>query len=401
MKKQRILALLCAAAVLAGLVLPRQPARAASAPTVYLLAANDKWCDLPGGLQPVQVNGVIYIPYMTFDKALAGVDLGISYSLNMDQDPRLVLSFSDLSLTFKVKMGICQDRDGNIMGFQAVMRNGAVYIPASAVCNYFGLSYSYLPTADRGTLIRVKNGSAYLNDSTFLNSTTLGMTYRYNNIIKDLEPAPTPTPSPTAPPTQAPVPTPSPTATARPSVSAPPSTSSPQPTESQAPEEPTDRSDVALYLSVDASQADGDILDLFQEEVLFLFSPDALADQAGLVRAAAAKGHGLGLLVEADSLEDALAQLEKGNDLLTHIARQRTRIVSAPEALREGLADQGWACWSPDVTGTGAGAVLRALEGREGSARVALSASPTTIAQVLRQVRQDGYDLHQGLETDL
>ena len=58
--KKRTMALLCALALLLAGALPALEARASGGgETVYLLAANDKFCDLPGGVQPVAVNGTI------------------------------------------------------------------------------------------------------------------------------------------------------------------------------------------------------------------------------------------------------------------------------------------------------------------------------------------------------
>ena len=55
-------------------------------------------CDLPGGLLPVAVNGVIYVPYSLFDKSATGVDLGVYYGLAPDRGP--ILSLYSLSGRF-------------------------------------------------------------------------------------------------------------------------------------------------------------------------------------------------------------------------------------------------------------------------------------------------------------
>ena len=86
--KKRLAALLCAVVLLCAAALPRAEAAAS---TVYLLATNDKMCDLPGGLLPVAVSGTIYVPYLVFDKATTGVDLGVYYGLTQERGTILTL----------------------------------------------------------------------------------------------------------------------------------------------------------------------------------------------------------------------------------------------------------------------------------------------------------------------
>lgn len=372
--KKRLAALLCAAVVLCAAVFPRA---AASTPTIYLLAANDKMCDLPGGLLPVSVNGVIYVPYSLFDKSSTGVDLGVYYGLAPERGPILSLYSFSGRLTFTVNMGQCVDGQDNPMNFRAVMRSGAVYVPAAAVCSFFGLQYSFLPTTDRGTLIRISNGSESLTDSVFLSSATLSMTYRYNNILKSTE-----TPTET---TSTPVSTPS------------------IPGSTAAPGEKDNKSGVWLYLAVDASQAEDNLLTALSSlsgRALLLFSPDSLSAQSELIRQAVAAGFSIGLKVDGTAGE-VQEQLERGNDLLTHIARIRTRIVSAPTSLSKSLESAGWTCWAANVTGSSASALLRNLDSKRTVARLPLPATPSVISRILAQVKADGYTIRQPLETEL
>lgn len=372
--KKRLAALLCAVVLLCAAALPRAEAAAS---TVYLLATNDKMCDLPGGLLPVAVSGTIYVPYLVFDKATTGVDLGVYYGLTQERGTILTLYSLSGYLTFTVNMGICVDNQDTQMDFRAVIRNGVVYVPAAAVCNFFGLTYSFLPTTDRGTLIRITSSSSTLSDSVFLSSASGGMNHRYNNIINGQEPMATPTvntPAPTVP---------------------------PQPSGTPAPGSTT-KEDVHVYLAVDASQAGEGLLSLFPSSThaLFLFTPDSLAPQSALIRQAVAAGHSVGLIVDG-SAEDALEQLERGNELLTHIARIRTRIVSAPERLTASLTGAGWSCWTPNVTGSTSADLLRGLESKKSVGRVTLPANTSVVSRVLSQLRADRYTLRQPLETNL
>ena len=375
--KKRLCALLAAVCLLLLISVPSQPAGASSSGTIYLLAANDKFCDLPGGVLPVAVNGTIYVPYTLFDKDATGVDLGVYYGLSQEQGTTLSLYALSGYLTFRVNMGICEDNQGNLMSFRAVIRNNIPYVPASAVCNFFGLQYSFLPTTDRGTLIRVSNSSASLSDSLFLSSAKLGMAYRYNNIIQSREPTASPAAS------SAPAATPTPAATPAPGAA--------------------DHSNLRVYLAIDASQTTGDLTTLLSggTKALFLFDPETLADQAELVRKAVAAGHSIGLTVSATSLTEAQEQLERGNALLSHIARVNTHIVSAPSALSSSLAAAGWKCWQSNLSATTSSALLSALNGRRSTARIQLSGSAGTVNRAITVLRQEGYILRQPLETGL
>lgn len=369
--KKKLLALLTVLSLLTGILVLSLPSLAAT-PTVYILAVNDKFADLP--ILPEAVSGTIYIPYTTFDKESTHEDLGVYYGIRQDRDQGSVLSLYSLNgtLTFAVNQSSCTDGDGNAMNFKAVMRNGAIYVPAEAVCAFFGLRYSHIPTSDRGTLIRICSAAANLNDTVFTSAGSSGMLTRYNNILQSMEPDPTPTPTPSTP---RPTPTPTPQG---------------------------NKADVQVYLAVDASGAAGDLVDLFPAGVraLFLFTPDSLADQSALVRKAVAAGHSIGLQVSGTA-EEALAQLEEGNRLLSHIARIRTRIVSAPNALTGTLTAGGWLCWQPTVNGTTAPALLANLAVCRWEGKLTLPNDRSIINRVVAQIRADGYSLRQPLETDL
>lgn len=369
--KKRIFALFCALALLLALALPASGSGAA--PTVYILAVNDKFCDLPGGAQPVSVNGTLYVPYTVFDKSATGVDLGVYYGVGLGPSTTITLySQSPVRLVFWVNLGTCQDGDGNAMNFRATVYNRVPYVPAAAVCAFFGLQYSVLPTSNRGTLVRISNSAVSMSDSQFLSTGAQAMSTRYNNILQNMDFPSPPDVTPSSPPTPS---------------------SNPGGA----------KGDVRVYLAVDASAAEADLTSCFPPgtQALFLFSPDSLPAQSAFVRKAVAAGHSVGLTVSSDSLEEALAQLERGNLLLSHIARVRTRLVSAPKELWEDLAAAGWACWQPNVNETTSYAILAGVDLKRAVARVDLPASAPIITRVLPRLREDGYDLRQPLETDL
>lgn len=373
-RKCRFTALLCALVLLCTLM----PIRV-SAASVYLMALNDKMCDLPGGLLPVPVNGALSVPYSVFDNTMTGVDLGVYYGLSQDGDPILTLYSRSGYLTFYVKDGRCIDNQGNEKNFSAATRYGTIYVPLADVCSFFGLHYAVMYTTDRGNLVRITNQNATVDDATFLKYAAQSMAYRYNNIIKSQEPTPTPVPRPTPAPTVRPVPVPH---------------------QTNAP----DRAVVRVYLAVDGDQASEAILDSLSPtgpRLLFLFTPEALPGQAALVRKAVAAGHSVGLTASGTTLDQVMAQLEQGNELLRHIIRFRTRIAAAPYWLAEGLTAAGWSCWIPNVSTSDLVGIQRELDQKQSLGRVTLPPSPTLINQLVRELREVHYTLRQPLETEL
>lgn len=370
--QKRLVALLCALALVAGVT--AVSLAASSTTTVYLLAVNDKMADLPGGVRPLNLNGVIYVPYTTFDRAATGADLGVYYGIDRAQDTTLTLYSVNSMLVFRVYQGICEDGQGNRMNFRHILRYGIIYVPMASVCAFFGLTYSVLPTKDRGTLVRITNGSSTMTDAVFLDLARQRMLERYNNIVQSMTPQPTATPTPTRP--AAPTPTPTPA--------------------------PGEKEKVPVYLAVDTVGSDsGDWLEFAgAAPLLILFDPGELAGQSGLVRKAVAGGFTIGFRVEG-TLEEALEQLERGNELLSHIARIRTHVVSAPAELTQGLAQEGWSCWQSNVSGATAASVLANLESMRVPARLTLSAGVSADQVIRRLVRNEDYILCRPLETDL
>ncbi len=370
--KKRIGSLFLALALACALFVPALASSGNS--TIYLLAVNDKMCDLPGDVRPVAVNGVIYVPYSTFDRSTTGVDLGVYYGISTEQRPILTLYALSGMLTFDVKMGVCTDNLENIMNFHAVDRNGIPYVPAAAVCDFFGLKYSFLPTTDRGTLIRITSASASMSDNLFFDSAKNAMSYRYNLILQSQNPQPT-APAATA--------SPAPTATPAPSAA------------------PGSKRNVRVYLAVEAYRASQDLSAYYANysdiRALFLYTPDSLAARAGEVRRAVAAGHAVGLVVTGTA-EEARQQLARGNELLGHIARINTHIVSAPAELVGGLEAEGWVCWQSNVSGSD---IMGSLDAKRAVGYVNAPLSPAGAGQLLSALRTAGYDVRLPLETEL
>ena len=156
-----------------------------------------------------------------------------------------------------------------------------------------------------------------------------------------------------------------------------------------------------------------DSLDAHGIRALFFFPPDAMAGHDDTIRRMIGSGHQVGFLVSG-APADALAQLDRGNGLLEHIARQRTCTVLADgdDALRGALEEAGWLCWTWNVDGRTGGRSASSLTGvisdRVGAklyfARVLMDdtgTAPTALPAILRGLRDVGYDLRLAVETTL
>lgn len=379
-RPRRLPALLCALALVCALILP---VWGVPSTPVYLLAANDKFCDLPGGALPVAINGIIYIPYSTFDRNLTGVDLGVYYGITPEHGTVLTLySVNRSALTFHLNKSQCEDDQGNLMNFSATTRNNIPYVPASAVCNFFGLQYSFLPTVDRGTAIRISNPSSpHMDDSTFLSSARSAMTTRYNQVLQSLSPHPSAAVTPSSAPT--------------PAISRPPA---------------GNNEDIRIYLSLDASQWTGELTGLFPNGVhaLLLFTPDSLSNQSALIRKAVAAGHSVGILLDGSmDAQSALAELDRANDLLSHIARIKTRTVSlsgpSASSLGSALEAADWVLWRPNLRSAIDSSTIQTVLGtRPATFRIDLTATPaSSLSRITATLQREGYDLRRPLETEL
>lgn len=387
-----------AACLLAAVVLTLCiPLTAASEPTVYQLALNDKFLDedaLVTANMPVSVGGTIYVPYSTFDRYLTGVDLGVSYTENWE-DGEHTLTLFNLSklLRFNLTDQTCIDQNGVEQNLQTVLRNGKIYVPASSVCQYFKLQYSYIPTRNAGVLIRIKNSSAVLSDVKFQQSSASFMQYRYNKYILSLNPSATPVPS----------------ATTRPAVEPTPVQPTPTP-------EPGEGKAVRLALFCTTGQAGESILETLSSRgvrALVLFRPEELEERAALVLQALGSGHSVGLLVDGTDPEAALVSAEAGNATLERLAWTRTHMVCVENGdgtAETALHQAGWRLWTGEMDARPSGGalpvnrVLSQVERQRSSARVELDDSSVTaggVGRLISRLLEEEHRFYSVLEGDL
>lgn len=369
--KKRLTCLLCALILLLAL-LPS----AAGAETMYFMAVNDKMLEYSPETMPVVSGGTVYVPYTMFlSEFNGGIDLGVFYGWNKQLNTLSLYSQTQPVLTFDIGAGTAYDTMDNEYSFKAILRNSTIYLPAWGVCDYFGLSYSYLPNSF-GVLVRVKReGGYWLSDRSFVSSAT--DKFREQKKEFDRAQSPTPTPAPT------PVPT---------------------------PDADGARKRVRVCFAIRCETGEGpralaDSLDRYGVKGLFCFRPDALARWDDEIRRLLAGGHRVGVLVDGQDAGACEAQAAEANRLLARIARTRSDflLVDGPGTLRRELEDRGWACWWENIDGVpGGGArvsghtatLLLDIQAKQSLARITMddsAVSAGTLERLLPRLRREGY----------
>ena len=300
----------------------------AANPTVYFMAVNEVVLDLNAETMPVVVRGVMYVPYTMFDSYSSGISLGVFASYNKDKNTAMVYNRSR-ALIFDLAENTSYDKDSSY-SYKALIRNSTVYLPVKAVCDYFTeLNYSLIPL-DYGYIVRVKSDSAVLTDGDFAPAAEYRARPMYNAYVRGLSPSPSPSESGTPDPGGTSEPAPTPSGTDQPEGS-------------------------TVYLAFRC--IDGEGLDAIQSALaryqvygLFFFYPEALADQDDRIRALAADGHRIGLLLDRAAPDELQAQAALGNELLRHILRSGSRTVLLEDGGAQ--AGEGLFVWNTTVDGT-------------------------------------------------
>lgn len=358
--KKRILSLLCLAALLLALFAPWTVA-AEPFEDVYLLGVNDTVMlgFINAGQMPVMRVGAIYAPCTLLDNK----DLGLSYAVDRNGGTFTIYT-KEQSLIFRLNRSGASDGEGNAYSQRIISRNGVVFFPLRFVAEFFGLRYSYYNLVlPEGTvpISRVCTSQASLSDAQFGTSAAQLVAGPLRQYVES-QAAPSPSPS-------APGPTPTPSV----------------PPDAQA-------TPVTVSLAVACTDGAGfqTLLDAFASarySALFLFSPADLLERDGDVRAAAAAGHQIGLLLGPDTPEE---DFRLGNARLGHILRAETNQVAF---LSGGSREGNWRLWSGNISIRGRGSTQQAanlaedVRTAQGAARVTLNDSRTTALALQRSIR--------------
>lgn len=318
---KRFTAILCALSLCLALL----PAPALAAEEVCFTALNDLTIlELMPETMPIWEGGVLYVPADAFDiNTNKGVNLGLYCSQSRNGGTVTLYNLRQM-LVFDLNEGNSRNQHtGEIFADRAIIRNGYIFLPLAAVCRFLGLEYTYTHT-DYGWLVRIKNDTASLSDWAFIDAAQTLMAQRLRDYRQRLA-AQTPS-QPPADPTP-----PSPPAVEPPPVN------------------------VRVCLAFRCGEGDslGAVLDRLESAAytgLFLFTPEELASQDGLVRRALSAGHCVGLLAEGESVEETRQMLERGNQVLSHVARAAATAVLVPGDQVQELEEEGWICWQDAIS---------------------------------------------------
>lgn len=361
--KKKLTALVCTAALLLSLL--AVPASAGNG--LFFLSINDALVPQSTQTTPIQHSGWIYVPITAFSSRVTGVNLGIYYGFSENNDSLVFYNLSGKTMTFDLVNGTATAVNGDppVPG-TVVRQNGVYYVPAYALCRYFGLTYSFYNT-EYGPLLRIKDGNAILSDSLFISSTSSMMRSRYNSYNQSQNNGGTTTPS-----------TPQPV--------------TPEPVEN-APQ-------FSLYLGLRANgetdlTAALNALASVQATAVVFFPADKLTDCASQLRQAAGRGHKVGLIPVGDTPQAKLESVQTGSRLVAQILRQEVWFVLGSD---QTLSEAGYLCWSPGLTPSAGGTATEIYESivsfgdRTNSGRVLLDCrtAGTILSGVLSRLSQDG-----------
>ena len=303
---KRLLSLLLSVLMLCTLL----PPRASAAPTLYFTAVNDRMCDLNDETMPFWQNGLLYVAGATVD---GPDDLGIRYSYNQEKSVAILYKGQRVLYCDLTAGTMENNRTGEQYAGSPIVRSGMVFFPITALAKIFDLKYSSTKIA-YGYLLRIRDDNAVLSDEYFIDAATDPIQKRYAQYERAHAAAEQENETPAQV------------------------------------ETPVRRDDLTVYLLLPA--ANGSMLtqllstlENYQSHATLLLTPELLESAGDGVRRAAATGNAVALCISAETADEALAQIERGNDALWHAASLRTRLVyleSADRTLRAAVVGAGY-----------------------------------------------------------
>ncbi|MBS7309275.1 MAG: hypothetical protein KIG27_05935 [Oscillospiraceae bacterium] len=303
---KRLLSLLLSVLMLCTLL----PPRASAAPTLYFTAVNDRMCDLSDETMPFWQNGLLYVAGATVD---GPDDLGIRYSYNQEKSVAILYKGQRVLYCDLTAGTMENNRTGEQYAGLPIVRSGMVFFPITALAKMFDLKYSSTKIA-YGYLLRIRDDNAVLSDEYFIDAATDPIQKRYAQYERAHAAAEQENETPAQV------------------------------------ETPVRRDDLTVYLLLPA--ANGfmltqllSTLENYQSHATLLLTPELLESAGDGVRRAAATGNAVALCISAETADEALAQIERGNDALWRAASLRTRLVyleSADKTLRAAVVGAGY-----------------------------------------------------------
>ena len=158
------------------------PPFSVAAPTVYFTSVNDTILNLSDETMPFWQGNMLYVPHTAIDDGKMPKELGIYCSYNREKQ-LVTLIQSRKVLIADVAAGTIYDRDDTYYSGKAIVRGDVAFLPIDSVAKYFDLQYSYTKVTN-GYLVRIRDGSAVLSDSKFIDAASAPMAQRYSQYEK-------------------------------------------------------------------------------------------------------------------------------------------------------------------------------------------------------------------------
>ena len=392
--KKGFVAFLCVALLCSCLL----PLATSATENYYFIAFNDTLTEsLTVQNTPIRINGDTYIPVNIFDSQETGGQILNIFSAQSSEQGTVTIYNKYDSLIFDLNAGNAYGQStGQVYQYQAVSRNGLVYVPLGQVSRYFGLTCSYLTTS-YGPLVRVKDGNVQIkSDTMFLNSVSQLLEDRLKGAAAT---------NPTPPPSN------------HGGNNNTPEEAEKTPTEVETPAGAEVGTGQDVYLSILVTDGGNlssllHVLRQYQLKALFFFQVESLAQQDDLIRQVVGEGHQVGLIPQGTTAKEQEEYLAQGNAMLEHIIRQKSWFVLPGDdaEVQEVLLEKGWICWSANVTEYSGErsasslyeAVISQIENRTTGTRLMLDdgVPSGTLSGILRKLQENHSVFHNIRETD-
>lgn len=317
--KQKFIPLLCALALCLVLITPAEANN-----DVIFVSLNDNLLTLSTTTMPFWQDGLLYVPFTTFDMNVTGINLDVYASYSEHERSVSVYDLNKM-LIFDLANDSCYNyHTGEVYDVKAVSRNGTFYVPAYMICTFFRLNYTYLQTT-YGPLVRIKSDNYWLTDSQFVSATSTAtlMSTRLREYNQSLTASTTTTTTPS-------------TGTS---------------TEVEETEEDHTPTYLALYYENSAAtQTILTTLSASHTSALFLMTPEQIATDGNSVRQLLGSGHTIGILAQGETEWETADLLQVGSEALAAAAYTTTTIACVPTEHQGGLEEDGWVLWSGDIS---------------------------------------------------
>ncbi len=163
---------LAAAVILAAVLLGLSAPAFGSVTNVNLMAVNERVLDTTVENMPRTMGGVLYVPYTMLSNQVNGINLGVSALYSTTRRTVLVTD-GQRGVIFDIQSNSAEDLNGFPVTARAMVRNTMVFLPIDWLCQYFGTISCTRTRTPYGTLIRVTNSAAILNDRDFADAAGL------------------------------------------------------------------------------------------------------------------------------------------------------------------------------------------------------------------------------------